>query len=1035
MPRIAALPDHLVNQIAAGEVVERPANALKEIVENSIDAGATAVDVELEGGGIRLIRVGDNGGGIHPDDIELALHRHATSKIKTLNDLEHVASMGFRGEGLASIASVSRLTLTSRQEDSSHATQVKAEDGKLSSPTAAAHPVGTTIEAAELFFNTPARRKFLKSENTEYAHCATMLERLALAHPHIAFSLKRDGKQVFKLPAQSLHERIAAIVGDDFQTASLEIDSGNSALRLYGAIAKPTFAKGKTDKQYCFVNHRFVRDKVMLHAVKQAYRDVLHNALTPAFVLFLELPPECADSKPKMLEYAARSRRSDGIPTHRQKHHDRNQEKNMTYQVLARKWRPKTFSDLVGQEHVVKALQNALDEGRLHHAYLLTGTRGVGKTTIARILAKSLNCENAQHGEPCGVCQSCTQIDAGRYVDLLEIDAASNTGIDNIREVLENAQYAPTAGKYKVYIIDEVHMLSKSAFNAMLKTLEEPPEHVKFILATTDPHKVPVTVLSRCLQFVLRNMTAQQVADHLAHVLDSEKIAYDPPALQLLGRAAAGSMRDALSLLDQAIALGSGKVAENDVRQMIGAVDKQYLYELLTGIVNQDGEALLAKAQEMAACAVGFDNALGELAILLQQLALIQAVPSALAHDDPDSDILHRLAQTISGEQIQLYYQIAVHGKRDLGLAPDEYAGFMMTLLRMLAFAPLAAASCDANAVIENTELQSPSAQTAEKETAAKKPQPRPEADAAQTPVQTASAAAMPSEGKTAGPVSHQENNDVPPWEDAPDKTETAAGTARTSAKSIQTASEAETPPENQVSKNKAADNETEASLSEVPSENPIQATPNDEAVETETFAHEAPAEPFYGFPDNDCPPEDGVEIPPPDWANVLPADTAGGGTDEEAEAGGIGGNNTPSAPPPEFSTENWAAIVRHFARKLGAAQMPAQHSAWTEYRSDTGLMVLAMTAEARATADKKRLDKIRDTLAQAYGLQLTLQTEDWRDEAGRETPAMQDKRVQAEDRQKAQALLEADPAAQKILQAFGAQWQPESLELAANRP
>ena len=295
MSRIAALPDHLVNQIAAGEVVERPANALKEIVENSIDAGATAIEVELAGGGIRLIRVSDNGGGIHPDDIELALHRHATSKIKTLNDLEHVASMGFRGEGLASIASVSRLTLTSRQDGSAHATQVKAEDGKLSNPTAAAHPVGTSIEAAELFFNTPARRKFLKSENTEYAHCATMLERLALAHPHIAFSLKRDGKQVFKLPAQSLHERIAAIVGEDFQAASLEIDSGNGALRLYGAIAKPTFAKGKTDKQYCFVNHRFVRDKVMLHAVKQAYRDVLHNALTPAFVLFLDLPPEAVD--------------------------------------------------------------------------------------------------------------------------------------------------------------------------------------------------------------------------------------------------------------------------------------------------------------------------------------------------------------------------------------------------------------------------------------------------------------------------------------------------------------------------------------------------------------------------------------------------------------------------------------------------------------------------------------------------------------------------------------------------------------------
>lgn len=721
----------------------------------------------------------------------------------------------------------------------------------------------------------------------------------------------------------------------------------------------------------------------------------------------------------------------------------------MAYQVLARKWRPKTFADLVGQEHVVKALQNALDEGRLHHAYLLTGTRGVGKTTIARILAKSLNCENAQHGEPCGVCQSCTQIDAGRYVDLLEIDAASNTGIDNIREVLENAQYAPTAGKYKVYIIDEVHMLSKSAFNAMLKTLEEPPEHVKFILATTDPHKVPVTVLSRCLQFVLRNMTAQQVADHLAHVLDSEKIAYEPAALQLLGRAAAGSMRDALSLLDQAIALGSGKVAEQDVRQMIGAVDKQYLYELLTGIINQDGAALTTKAQEMAACAVGFDNALGELAILLQHLALIQAVPSALAHDDPDSDILHRLAQTISGEQIQLYYQIAVHGKRDLSLAPDEYAGFMMTLLRMLAFAPLAAASCNANAVIENTELQSPSAQTAEKETAAKKPQPRPKAETAQTSVQTASAAAMPSENKVAEPASAQENNDVPPWENAPNDAETVSDVpVQELAESIQTSSEtteanrpsankAETSPDNQVSKNEAADNETDAPLSETPSENPIQPTPNNEALETEAFAHEAPAEPFYGygFPDNDCPPEDGAEIPPPDWEHAAPADTAGEGADEEAEAGGIGGNNTPSAPPPEFSTENWAAIVRHFARKLGAAQMPAQHSAWTEYHPDTGLMVLAMTAEARATADKKRLDKIRDTLAEAYGLKLTLQTQDWRDESGRETPAMQDKRVQAEDRQKAQALLEADPAAQKILQAFGAQWQPESLELAANRP
>ena len=722
----------------------------------------------------------------------------------------------------------------------------------------------------------------------------------------------------------------------------------------------------------------------------------------------------------------------------------------MAYQVLARKWRPKTFADLVGQEHVVKALRNALDEGRLHHAYLLTGTRGVGKTTIARILAKSLNCENAQHGEPCGVCESCTQIDAGRYVDLLEIDAASNTGIDNIREVLENAQYAPTAGKYKVYIIDEVHMLSKSAFNAMLKTLEEPPEHVKFILATTDPHKVPVTVLSRCLQFVLRNMTSQQVADHLAYVLDSEKIAYEPAALQLLGRAAAGSMRDALSLLDQAIAMGSGSVAEQDVRQMIGAVDKQYLYELLTGIVNQDGEALLVKAQEMAACAVGFDNALGELAMLLQHLALIQAVPSALAHDDPDRGVLLPLSQTLSGEQIQLYYQCAIRGKQDLSLAPDEYAGFVMTLLRMLAFTPLAAASCDANAVIENTELKSPSAQAAEKEAAAKKPLPS-KAETAQTSVQTASASAMPSENKVAEPASAQENNDVPPWENAPNDAETVSNVpVQELAESIQTSSEtteanlpsankAETSPDNQVSKNEVANNETGASLSEVPSENPIQTTQNDEAVETDAFTHEAPAEPFYsyGFPDDDYPVEDGSEMPPPpDWEYAAPADA-----EEEAEEennddeGSNDEDSTQFAPPPEFSTENWAAIVRHFARKLGAAQMLAQHAAWTQYDAGSHLMMLSLTDEARATTNKERLDKIRTTLAEAYGLPLKLQTEPWRDDADWETPDMRRRRIQLEGRRQAQDLLEADETARRLLQVFEAVWEPESLELAANRP
>ena len=295
MSSIQFLPSHLINQIAAGEVVERPANALKEIVENSLDAGATQISVDIAGGGIKLLRVCDNGCGMEADDLPLALSRHATSKIKSLADLEHVKSMGFRGEGLASIASVSRLTLTSRTAQNAHAHQIRAADGALGEVAAAAHPVGTTIEIAELFFNTPARRKFLKSENTEYAHCATMLERLALANPAVSFSLKNNGKTVFDYPAQPLSERVAAIMGAAFQAASLPIDCQAGEMALRGFVSKPTFAQGKSDKQFFFVNNRFVRDKVMLHAVKQAYRDVLHNQITPAFVLFLDLPPELVD--------------------------------------------------------------------------------------------------------------------------------------------------------------------------------------------------------------------------------------------------------------------------------------------------------------------------------------------------------------------------------------------------------------------------------------------------------------------------------------------------------------------------------------------------------------------------------------------------------------------------------------------------------------------------------------------------------------------------------------------------------------------
>ena len=360
----------------------------------------------------------------------------------------------------------------------------------------------------------------------------------------------------------------------------------------------------------------------------------------------------------------------------------------MSHQVLARKWRPKSFESLVGQPHVVRALSNALEQQRIHHAYLFTGTRGVGKTTLARIIAKSLNCETGITAKPCGQCVACTEIDKGRFVDLLEVDAASNTQVDAMRELLENAQYAPTSGRFKVYIIDEVHMLSKSAFNAMLKTLEEPPEHVKFILATTDPQKVPVTVLSRCLQFNLRQIASSTIVEHLEHVLSEENIPYEKAAVQLIAKAAEGSMRDALSLTDQAIAYGNQAVHEADVRGMLGAIDQSYLFDIIQALIDENGALLIEKAKEMEARSISFEAALNDLAKLLHQIAIAQAAPESLSHDLPERNELLILAEKISAEKCQLYYQIALLGGRDISLAPDDYAGFTMSLLRMLAFTP-----------------------------------------------------------------------------------------------------------------------------------------------------------------------------------------------------------------------------------------------------------------------------------------------------------------------------------------------------------
>lgn len=359
----------------------------------------------------------------------------------------------------------------------------------------------------------------------------------------------------------------------------------------------------------------------------------------------------------------------------------------MSYQVLARKWRPKSFATLVGQEHVVKALTHALDQQRLHHAYLFTGTRGVGKTTIARIMAKALNCETGVTSTPCGTCSSCQEIDGGRFVDYMELDAASNRGVEDMTGLLEKATYAPTRGRYKVYVIDEVHQLSGHAFNAMLKTLEEPPEHVKFILATTDPQKIPVTVLSRCLQFNLKQMPIGHIVDHLTDILGQEGVPFEPAALRHIAKGAAGSMRDALSLLDQAIAHGAGKVEEAGVRDMLGTVGDDYLFGILDGLAAGDIRAMIAVAEAMDERSLSFDSALQELATLFHRVALAQFAPQAIA-DDAEREKLGAYGKAFDPEFLQLCYQIAIHGREDLDLAPDEYAGFTMTLLRLHAFKP-----------------------------------------------------------------------------------------------------------------------------------------------------------------------------------------------------------------------------------------------------------------------------------------------------------------------------------------------------------
>ncbi|WP_165855262.1 DNA polymerase III subunit gamma/tau [Marinobacter sp. JSM 1782161] len=694
----------------------------------------------------------------------------------------------------------------------------------------------------------------------------------------------------------------------------------------------------------------------------------------------------------------------------------------MSYQVLARKWRPKTFQDMVGQEHVLKALVHALDHERLHHAYLFTGTRGVGKTTIGRLLARCLNCETGITSSPCGECNTCQEILGGRFVDLIEIDAASRTKVEDMRELLDNVQYAPTRGRFKIYLIDEVHMLSNSSFNALLKTLEEPPDHVKFLFATTDPQKLPVTILSRCLQFNLKRMTPEHIVSHLHHVLEQEQIPFEDPALWLLARAADGSMRDALSLTDQAIAFGNQKLAASDVSAMLGTIDQRDIQKIVGALVKGDGPAMLTEVNRIAEFSPDYAVILSDLLSLFHRVTLEQVVPGSADNAMGDADQVKSIAREVSAEDAQLFYQAALIGRKDLTITPDARMGFEMALLRMLTFRPGSERrdpptirSQGQGALDERSGAQEDS-----------EPAPAPAApEPASRPSVPESAAPEPASPRQEAPAPPADNAGASQPEPAPTPEPQAAAPAAGEGHSAGEAPAAgETPAadedEKEPERGDPAPTQAQAPAPQPTPEPQPQSGPEDVPLSAyddpsltsgdydESMSMDAaPPAPAEPEPESAPMPEPAPEPAPAAAEPARPTATA---AIEAGDAAAANEETRASVDPAEFEWQ------RDF-RVLGLSGMAGNLASQAAFRREGASVVLTLdSGHARLLTERHR-ERIGEALNAFFGESLKLTVEEG--ESGPETPAAFAERARVARQQAAEASIAEDPIVQNIVQRF----------------